>query len=285
MTSIRIGGVPEHFNLPWHMLLASGQLAALGIDAQWADFPGGTGAMAEALDNGQLDLAVMLTEGAVAGIDRGGQYKVASLYVRSPLVWGIHAAASAPYANMGQAKGLRYAISRYGSGSHLMAYVDAQNRGWPLSALRFVVVKDLAGARNALKNGEAELFLWEKFTTKHIVDAGEFRLLGECPTPYPCFVVCVANTTWARHPQAVGLVLTHVLAQAGRLAKDPGRVALVARRYGLRPDDVADWFAITQWAEAPGIAPAVLDKANGILRDLGLLRRRYPFEQLAHGFP
>ena len=52
-------------------------------------------------------------------------------------------------------KGQRAAISRFGSGSHLMAYVNAMELGWDTrSDLEFEVVKDLDGAVEALTNEE-----------------------------------------------------------------------------------------------------------------------------------
>jgi len=55
---LRIGGVPEHFNLPWRLLLESGALRRAGIDASWEAFFGGTGDMVAALDSDQLDMAL-----------------------------------------------------------------------------------------------------------------------------------------------------------------------------------------------------------------------------------
>jgi len=49
MKTIRIGGVPEHFNLPWHRTIANKDFETKGIDLQWADYPGGTGAMMQDL--------------------------------------------------------------------------------------------------------------------------------------------------------------------------------------------------------------------------------------------
>src|SRR6185503_12780182 len=72
MTLLRIGGVPEHFNLPWHLALDEGAARAAGVDVQWQDFPDGSGAMAHALREQRLDAAMLLTEGAVAGIAAGG---------------------------------------------------------------------------------------------------------------------------------------------------------------------------------------------------------------------
>ena len=70
-------------------------------------------------------------------------------------------------------------MSRMGSGSHLMALVAARQRGAPDP--EFEVVGDLQGARKALKNKEADLFMWEKFTTKPLVDSGEWSRVDEVP--------------------------------------------------------------------------------------------------------
>lgn len=37
MVQIRIGGVPEHFNLPWHLAIEDGAFKEAGIDLQWQD--------------------------------------------------------------------------------------------------------------------------------------------------------------------------------------------------------------------------------------------------------
>ena len=119
----------------------------------------------------------MLTEGAVAHIvnNNANGVKLYGMYVTSPLIWGIHTSAirnKDKVACVDDLKGMTYAISRFGSGSHLMAFVDAKQRGWDVSSLKFHVVGSLEGSRKALKEGDADIWLWEKFTTKWLVDAG-----------------------------------------------------------------------------------------------------------------
>src|SRR5690606_19533964 len=121
MIKLRVGGVPEHFNLPWHLAREGGAAARLGVDLQWQDFPDGSGAMAAALRGGELDAALLLTEGAVAGIAAGAGFRVVRWYTESPLIWGIHVPAASPLTDVAELASARYAISRYGSGSHLMA--------------------------------------------------------------------------------------------------------------------------------------------------------------------
>ncbi len=76
MKTIRIGGVPEHFNMPWHYAIENKLFTVEGINLEWTDFPGGTGSMANALKNNDLDMAVMLTEGAIVDIENGANNSI-----------------------------------------------------------------------------------------------------------------------------------------------------------------------------------------------------------------
>ncbi len=130
MKNIKVAGVPEHFNLPWHMCIEDGTFKKNGLDVSWKDFPDGTGAMCKALRNKDVDVAVILTEGIIKDILNGNDAKIVQEYIASPLIWGIHVAAGSNYQDIQDLKNAKVAISRYGSGSHLMAYVNAKNLGW-----------------------------------------------------------------------------------------------------------------------------------------------------------
>ena len=196
---IRVGGVPEHFCAPWHTASVKGLFEAAGLQVEWTDFPGGTGAMNRALRAGELDVALALTEGIVADIHHGNPSKLLGTYVSTPLTWGVHVAASSTLQTMADVDtGVRYAVSRMGSGSHLMACVDAYARGLDAGALDFTIVGSLDGAREALREERADVFMWEKFTTKFLVDAGEWRRIGEVPTPWPCFSIAATDDALSR---------------------------------------------------------------------------------------
>jgi len=63
MTKIRIGGVPEHFNLPWHLAIEKGEFKKLDIDVSWTDFKGGTGAnIIRNLENALVSLELLETD-------------------------------------------------------------------------------------------------------------------------------------------------------------------------------------------------------------------------------
>ena len=71
LTTIRIGGVPEHFNLPIHLVKEQGKFKEQGINLEWTTFRGGTGQMTKALRNETVDVCVVLTEGVIKDLIKG----------------------------------------------------------------------------------------------------------------------------------------------------------------------------------------------------------------------
>jgi ABC-type nitrate/sulfonate/bicarbonate transport system substrate-binding protein len=284
MINLKIGGVPEHFNLPWHLCLEAGEPERLGIAAEWRDYPDGSGAMAQALRSGELNAALLLTEGAVAGIAAGSGFRVVALYTDSPLIWGIHVPAASSLHSVADIRDCRYAISRRGSGSHIMAYVHARDRGWPVDALEFVAVGNLAGAVAAFAGGTADVFFWEKFMTKPLVDAGKFRRVGEFVAPWPAFVLCVADKADARQRAALAKLFGAVLAQARVLTGRADAAQLIGTRYELAPSDVADWLRTTRWSVRVGAAATDLAPVVAALGALGLVPAGFAAEHAVAPF-
>ena len=245
-SSVVVAGVPEHFNLPWHLGLEQGAFAEAGVDLTYRDYPGGTGAMTQALAEQEVDMAVLLTEGAIADLVKRRQTKLVKVYVESPLIWGIHVAADSEIQSISDIQGKRYAISRFGSGSHLMAIVDAAERKWDTS-LNFEVIKNLDGARRALANGDADVFMWEQFTTQPLVDNGEFRRVGIRKTLWPAFVIAVNQSFLDQHAGIVQTALRVINQQSSALMQEANAVSMIAQRYGLRVEQVKQWFELTAW--------------------------------------
>ncbi len=246
----RVGGVPEHFNLPWHLAAESGAFADAGIDLEYCDFPGGTGALTGALAEGELDIALVLSEGGVANILRGGENRLCKIYVNSPLIWGIYVAANDRSETMEQARGGRYAVSRTGSGSHLMAIVDASERGWDTNAFEFIKVGGLAGAISALPAGEAELFLWEQTMTQPHVEDGTFKRIDRRATRWPSFMASATRSVLDSSADSVRTILELAAQFAADLKQREDNVELISERYALDREETRGWLDHVQWSDS-----------------------------------
>ena len=247
--TVRVGGVPEHFNLAWHLAIENGKFAEKGILIEWIDVPGGTGAMCKMLRNGEIDIAIALTEGVIADIVNGNPSKIVQFYVNSPLRWGIFVNAKSAINSIANMQGNKYAISRYNSGSHLMAFVNAANHGLNLNSEKdFKVIGDIAGARKALAENSAQIFMWEKYTTKPFVDNGEFKMIGECKTPWPCFAVVASNDFINSQPVTLDEVLAIVNESCNDLKFNDEAVDLIAWRYQIKLVDAMNWFGELEYA-------------------------------------
>ena len=250
MKKINIGGVPEHFNLAWYLDLKNGSFKNEGINLRWTDFSGGTGQMNKALRTGEIDMAVILTEGIVKDIIDGNPSKIVQTFVSSPLIWGIHVAANSEFQNISDLKGKKCAISRYGSGSHLMAYINAERHEWNQEKdLNFRVIKNLDGAVKSLSNGETDYFMWEKFTTKPIVDEGVFRRVGNCPTPWPCFVIAVRQKILDDTPEVIKTVLNIINRTTHQFKEISNIDKVISHRYHQKLEDVQEWLSLTEWSQ------------------------------------
>ncbi len=282
MKTVKIGGVPEHFNLAWYLTLKNGDYKQENINLRWHDYPGGTGAMSKALRKGDIDIAVILTEGIIKDIIEGNPSKIVQTFVETPLIWGIHVGANSPYQSLNDIKGTKAAISRYGSGSHLMAYINAQNNNWDTTKdLHFEVVKNLEGAVEALSNNSADYFMWEKFMTKPIVDKGVFRRLGNCPTPWPCFVIAVSDHFIENHSAELQTILNIINKCTKNFKTLPNIDQVIASRYDQKLEDVKEWLSLTEWSQS-AIDEATINKIQEQLLALDIISKTVPFDRLVH---
>ncbi|MEZ4877772.1 MAG: substrate-binding domain-containing protein [Flavobacterium sp.] len=279
MKTINIVGVPEHFNLPWHLCIENGEFEAEGINLNWTDVPEGTGKMCQMLRDGETDMAVILSEGIVKDIVGGNPSSIVQVYVNSPLLWGIHVAATSPYQTLADLEHKKVAISRYGSGSHLMAIVNAQNNNWKIDSLEFELVNTIDGAVESLTNGTSDYFMWERFMTQPLVDQGVFRRIGECPTPWPCFVIAVRNEVLAQHPQTIARILEIINNTTIEFKDIPSIDRTLASKYNQKLEDIQQWLRLTQWSQKP-LEEKVLNKIQNQLFDLKIIDKKGTFAEI-----
>lgn len=271
LTKLTVGGVPEHFNLPIHLAIESGAFEEAGIELDWKNFGDGTGAMAQALRNGERDICILLTEGIIADIIKGNPSKIISGYVKSPLTWGIHTYDKEVAPKKEKIFDEKIAISRKGSGSHLMPIVDALLKGQSIEDDQFVIIKDIDGALQSLDKKETSIFYWEKYTTKPYVSKGQLRRIGEFISPWPCFMIAAREEVIAQYPDELDKFLKVIHNACEQFMQNPDAPKLVSERYGLKLKDAEYWFHSTEWTTDSWVSDKTLTSVVFALKEAGII--------------
>lgn len=271
MKTLRITGVPEHFNYPFRLLFEQQPFLKRGITIDWKEESRGSGQMNLDLRNGDTDVAIILTESFLKDFEAGNQSKMIGFHVTSPLIWGIHVGQTSGVSSLSELEEKKVLISRMGSGSHLMAMVLAKRENWDTSSLTFELVGNMEGAEKAMDAGSKGIFLWEKYTTAPMVEKGKMKRIGEIPSPWPCFVMVASAAALTEFGEVIFDLrneiyrLSHVLSPSENLAD------LLAIEYQLNPEDVKQWLKQTIWCTEPVISKSVLENSIQIMKDLKIL--------------
>lgn len=265
-----IGGVPEHFNLPWYDCVEHDAWRDIDVQLQWRDCPGGTGQMCQWLTQGQLDLAVILTEGAVAQIAyEHAPFSIVGTYVPTPLQWGVHVHAKSAFMHIDDLRARRFGISRYGSGSHIMALVLDMQRDWLEGEQpQLIPVGNFQGAKRAFDEDRIDGFLWERWMTKPMVDSGEWRCIDLVVGAWPAFVIVARNELCTSHSAQIRGIIQNVHKQCVvRRRKPIELLEQLHSRFALPKQDLRDWLAEMVWQPISSVSSSALHEvAKALMR-------------------
>ncbi|KAI8973196.1 hypothetical protein BDF20DRAFT_914679 [Mycotypha africana] len=254
---IRIGYVPEHFSTPLYIAKDLGYFDQLSVKVELVLCPGGTGEMTSKLHDKSIDLAIALTEGLVAGINNGQDwYKIVGTYVDAPLCWALSAGKNSNHSSIDNLHKTNVAISRYGSGSHIMAFVLANQQHWLKNNEKpfdFTVLNNFKAMRDAVNDGTSDFFMWETFTTKPYHDSGEVKRIGEITPQWPAFMFA-AHTDLLRdnnRKQALLEVLQSIQKATALFIqqKEDESIKRVMDNLDYDEQDVRAWFKTVSYAK------------------------------------
>ncbi|KZT73009.1 periplasmic binding protein-like II [Daedalea quercina L-15889] len=269
---MRVGYVREHFSSP---LLEYAE-ADGGKTFTLVECPSGTGQIITRLTNDEIDVAVALTDPLISGIARGSEhYKLVGSYVTTPLNWAVITGKDNKYNDISDLQGTTIGISRYGSGSQTMAYVMALQQGWPTDKMQFQVNNDIRGLIKSVNDGTTSAFMWEWFTTKPFVDAGEARFIGSVPTPWPSWLIA-AHPTRAS-PEALRTFLDTLTVYV-RTFDDPAQreaadVEFIKEKFGYPEEDVKAWLKTVAWSHDCATIPTkVITDTVDVLTKTGFIK-------------
>lgn len=274
---LRVGGVPEHFNYVWHMARERGIFARHGVEVEFVTMKLGTGAMIKAVKDGECDMVVALTEGLVRDIAMGSDLRLLGTYVKSPLCWAISAAgrgdSAAKIKSVKDLRGATFGVSRMGSGSHLMAVVLADERGWdPNKDVKFSIKGNFKQLRDGVNDSSTDAFMWETFTTKPFHDSGEVRRVGDITTPWPCFMLAARHQVVTEKQVQLQHALAAVNEAAGIFRSEVQTMPQeVATRYELKPEDARAWYRGVDIVAERFVSETALRRVLATLKKTGQL--------------
>ncbi|KAF8899931.1 hypothetical protein CPB84DRAFT_1962592 [Gymnopilus junonius] len=270
---LRIGYVREHFSSPLLRFAEEDGEKTFTL----VECPSGTGQLISRLTNDEIDVAIALTDPLITGIANGSKaYKLVGSFVSTPLNWAVITGTKSKFNSIEDLKETTIGISRYGSGSYTMAYVMALQQGWPTDGLKFQVNNDVRGLIDSVNDGSTSAFMWEWFTTKPFVDAGEARFIGSVPTPWPSWLI-------AAHPDRaqsmdIGAFLNGLTKFVNDFNSEDSRatknVPFIESKFGYRKEDVEAWLKTVSYPQNCSEIPTkVISDTLSVLEKAGVISR------------
>jgi len=276
MSEIRVGGVPEHFNIPWEIAQSKGLFANNNLNIEFIKIPGGTGEMISSLKANNLDVVVAVTESLIAGIakEKDSNIRLIGTYVESPLVWAINVSPNSAdtIKTLADLHGKRIGISRYGSGSHTISYVMANFYHIDPKDFTFVIKRDFEGLRQGIRDNEIDAFMWETFMSKPYFDSGVLRKLGEIKAPWPAFSFA-ATKNYIENNRHLLEKLFRVIEKATLIfiAEQKEYSKVLSERFGLTLEDAIQWFKTVTFSGNSSLSVETINNIVNILINCGTL--------------
>lgn len=270
-----IAGVPEHFNFPLVILSEKRP-----DHFEFVQCPGGSGEMASRLIQGKdiehardgVDLAVMLPEAALKFVDENPEYQIFGEYTDTPIEWGVYTRFDSDLKSWDDVQGKIFGISRYGSGSELMAYYGHHQSGWKTEEINFEVVQDLDGAKNAFQDKKIDVFLWEVMTSKKMVDGKEWRQIGSLSGDWPGFVFVGQKNVFIKaqitYPSFFG-ELEWCISEFKRGLEE--WLPLVQKRFKLSNEGLEEAILKIKWSKDGKFHEHKYENLKEVLKTLGII--------------
>jgi hypothetical protein len=259
--------------------------------------------MAKSLQAGEIDMAVGLTEGWVAAIcqaqaaRKDAGFKLVGTYVESPLRWAISTGNKRD--DLTSEEGLQHqkvGVSRIGSGSYVMSFLLAYNKGWlnpdsPYPPFPVEVLNTFASLRDGVNDGTADFFMWEYFTSKRYFDNGEIKHIGDLYSPWASWMIVASDHLLYPHGRHVGQkVLSDQLDDA--LVKinsgiqhfkdnQEEAVEYISTKLDYSEEDARDWLKTVEFpSDVKGVEIDSVTKTMFILGQAGVIHKQRHMDEI-----
>jgi ABC-type nitrate/sulfonate/bicarbonate transport system substrate-binding protein len=246
--------------------------------------------MVTALQAGEIDVGVGLTEGWIAALGKAqaakqdAGFRVVGTYVETPLCWAISTGVKRELTGIPDLKDHKVGVSRIGSGSYVMSFVLADQQGWLDTSsdsppFPIEVLNTFANLRDAVNNSTADFFMWEHFTSKRYYDNGEIKRIGDIYTPWSSWKIVASNALVdsADSKSPLKEQLEDALQKINKGVKhfeenQEEAVQYISTKLDYSEEDAREWLKTVQFSkDVRGVDPAVVEKTVSILQKAGVL--------------
>jgi sulfonate transport system substrate-binding protein len=279
---VNVGGVHEYTNLPFIYGIMNQFFRKVGIILRWVPYPSGSAPLAAALAKGTIHLAVILTDSVIKSIAEGSPLTIISPFADNPLKWLFHVNGKSSISREEDIKGKVFAISRFGSGGHLIALAWARRNNVILTKENFLEVGDINGAEKALAENHDLVFPWEGVTTYHLVESGLFKVVHtEESLPQPFCIAC-SKYLASNDPENLREILRvihHCIVEISQLPEDEA-VDLITAAYNRNRSYVSSAYGELQWSFTNTMMPGLVSKVIAMLKDTGAIPEDNPITEV-----
>ncbi|KAJ2121892.1 hypothetical protein GGH12_001995 [Coemansia sp. RSA 1822] len=258
---LRVGCVPEHFSAPLVRAAESGEFPDEKIEL-----------MMRRLEAGELDVAICVTEGLVAGINDNA-IRLFGTFVETPLPWAVSVRVDAEYATLDDLAGNAvFGASRQGSGSDVMARYMASQFEWGHEP-HVRVVGDIRALVKGVQTRTVDAFLWERTTMQRHYKQDEVRYLGTVRPPWPAFSYAAQTQFIQANGQRLRAFMEWAQTAAREFMNDVEKNnGFVCERFGYAQSDVAEWAEYVRYSEDGSVDRAKIAKAVQVLERAGVIQ-------------
>ncbi|KAG6855772.1 hypothetical protein H0H87_010981 [Tephrocybe sp. NHM501043] len=143
--------------------------------------------------------------------------------------------------------------------------------------MSFQINNDIRGLIDSVNDGSTSAFMWEWFTTKPFVDAGEVKFIGSVPTPWPSWLVA-AHPSPERAPVDDLRVFLERLTIYVRTFNSPesresANIKFIEEHFGYPTADIESWLKTVGYPESClHISQKVITDTLSVLEKAGVVK-------------
>ncbi|KAK6203029.1 uncharacterized protein RJT21DRAFT_23981 [Scheffersomyces amazonensis] len=284
ITTLKVAYIPEHFSTPLFFAEQQGYYESQNLKIEFVKVLEGTGRLVKLLNDGEVDIAIGLTEGFIADLAKGNDsYKLIDTYVNSPLLWAVSTGSNRnELTKVDQLDGKSIGVSRIGSGSYIMSFVLAHDLKFSKEFSNFPILSTFKNLRDSVnhkledKELNSDAFMWEYFTSKKYYDNGEIKQIGQIYTPWPSWVITANAKTLESKNEAIKAFVSSVNKGINyfNVNKDKA-IEYIGENLDYSKEDAGEWIKTVNFNSKVGQDElnweAVVGKTSEILKIAGVL--------------